>query len=148
MTEGMREPVMEGLRQNILGVGANGRSTTAGELFADYPANAIQVAGKTGTAQGFPSYPWNDSSVFAAVSLENARPFTVVSYLEKSGFGSRGAAPVVKCMYEALSGITPLDSVNVSEPLDLDSTEPAAPAAPVDTGCMATTGPPENRPVD
>ena len=38
----------------------------------------------TGTAQGFPSYPWNDSSVFAAVSLEDARPFTVVSYLEKS----------------------------------------------------------------
>jgi penicillin-binding protein 2 len=148
MTEGMREPVMEGLRQNILGVGANGRSTTAGELFADYPANAIQVAGKTGTAQGFPSYPWNDSSVFAAVSLEDARPFTVVSYLEKSGYGSRGAAPVVKCMYEALSGTTPLDPVNVSEPLDLDSTETARPAAPVDTACMATTGPPENRPVD
>jgi penicillin-binding protein 2 len=148
MTEGMREPVMEGLRQNVLGVGANGRSTTAGELFADYPANAIQVAGKTGTAQGFPSYPWNDSSVFAAVSLEDARPFTVVSYLEKSGYGSRGAAPVVKCMYEALSGVTPLDPVNVSEPLDLDSTEPAPPAAPVDTGCMTTTGPPESRPVD
>ncbi len=148
MTEGMREPVMEGLRQNILGVGANGRSTTAGELFADYPANAIQVAGKTGTAQGFPSYPWNDSSVFAAVSLEEARPFTVVSYLEKSGYGSQGAAPVVKCMYEALSGITPLDPVNVSEPLDLDSTEPAPPAAPVDTGCMATTDQTATRPVD
>jgi hypothetical protein len=51
-------------------------------------------------------------------------------------------------MYEALSGITPLDPVNVSEPLDLDSTETAQSAAPVDTACMATTGPPENRPVD
>ena len=30
-------------------------------------------------------------------------PFTVVSYLEKAGFGSTGAAPVVKCMFLALS---------------------------------------------
>ena len=51
-------------------------------------------------------------------------------------------------MYEALSGITPLDPVNVSEPLDLDSTEPEPPAPSVDTGCMASTGPPESRPVD
>jgi penicillin-binding protein 2 len=148
MTDGMREPIMEGLRQNILGIGANGRSTTAGELFADYPERAIPVGGKTGTAQGFPSYPWNDSSAFAAVSLDPQRPFTVMSYLEKSGFGSRGAAPVVKCMYLALSGITPLDPVHVSEPLDLDSSEPAPPAAPVDTSCMGTAGPPEARPVD
>jgi penicillin-binding protein 2 len=148
MTDGMREPIMEGLRQNILGIGANGRSTTAGELFADYPESAIPVGGKTGTAQGFPSYPWNDSSAFAAVSLDPQRPYTVMSYLEKSGFGSRGAAPVVKCMYLALSGITPLDPVHVSEPLDLDSSEPAPPAAPVDTSCMGTAGPPEARPVD
>ena len=148
MTDGMREPIMAGLRQNILGQGANGRSTTAGELFADYPGNAIPVGGKTGTAQGANSYPWNDSSVFAAVSLDEKRPYTVVSYLEKAGYGSRGAAPVVKCMYLALSGITPLDPVNVSEPLDLDSNEPAPPAAPVDTACMATSGVPESRPVD
>jgi penicillin-binding protein 2 len=149
MTEGMRDPIMSGLRQNITGPGANGRSTTAEELFRiGYPENAIPIGGKTGTAQGFGSYPWNDSSVFAAVSTDDARPFTVVSYLEKSGFGSRGAAPVVKCMYLALSGITPLDPVNVSEPLDLDSTEPAPPAAPVDTACMATTDQPESRPVD
>jgi hypothetical protein len=51
-------------------------------------------------------------------------------------------------MFLALSGVTPLDQVNVSEPLDVDSTEPAQPAAPVDTGCMATTGVPESRPVD
>ena len=113
-----------------------------------YPENAIPIGGKTGTAQGANSYPWNDSSVFAGVSLDDQRPFTVVSYLEKSGFGSRGAAPVVKCMYLALSGITPLDPVNVSEPLDLDSSEPAPAAAPVDTSCMATAGAPESRPVD
>jgi penicillin-binding protein 2 len=149
MTPRMRDPLIDGLRQNILGVGANGRSTTAGELFAvGYPESAIPIGGKTGTAQGFGNYPWNDSSVFAGISLDPARPFTVVSYLEKAGYGSRGAAPVVKCMYLALSGITPLDPVNVSEPLDVDSTEPAQPAAPVDTACMKATGAPESRPVD
>ena len=149
MTDGMRDPIIGGLAQNITGPGANGRSTTAEELFrVGYPANAIPIGGKTGTAQGANSYPWNDSSVFAAVSLDEQRPFTVVSYLEKAGFGSRGAAPVVKCMYLALSGITPLDPVHVSEPLDLDSSEPAPPAAPVDTSCMTTTGAPESRPVD
>jgi penicillin-binding protein 2 len=149
MTEGMRDPIIGGLRQNITGPGANGRSTTAEELFrVGYPENAIPIGGKTGTAQGANSYPWNDSSVFAGVSLDEQRPFTVVSYLEKAGFGSRGSAPVVKCMYLALSGITPLDPVHVSEPLDLDSSEPAPPAAPVDTSCMATAGAPETRPVD
>ena len=51
------------------------------------------------------------------------RPYTVVSYLEKAGFGSTGAAPVVKCMYLALSGVTPLDPVAISEPLDITSDE-------------------------
>ncbi len=149
MREGMREPIMAGLRRNITGPGANGRSTTAEELFrVGYPAEAIPIGGKTGTAQGFRSYPWNDSSVFAAVSMDPQRPFTVVSYLEKSGFGSQGAAPVVKCMYLALSGLTPLDPVNVSEPLDLDSDRPAEPAGPVDTSCMDSTNGPTGRPVD
>ena len=67
-------------------------STTAEELFNvnwSEPA-APPIAGKTGTAQGRFSYPWNDSSVFAAFSLDSDRPWTVVSYLEKAGFGSLG----------------------------------------------------------
>jgi hypothetical protein len=51
-------------------------------------------------------------------------------------------------MYLALSGLTPLDPVNVSEPLDLDSARPAEPAAPVDTSCMDSTNGPTGRPVD
>ena len=53
---------------------------------------AIPIGGKTGTAQGCRSYPWNDSSAFAAFSLDPARPYTVVSYLEKAGYGSRRGA--------------------------------------------------------
>ena len=132
----IRDPIHDGIRRNVTGPGYNGRSTTAEELFADYPADAIQVAGKTGTAQGRLSYPWNDSSAFAAYSIQPEHPYTVVSYLEKSGFGSTGAAPVVKCTFLALSQKIPLDPVQVSEPLDTSMDVPVKPLPAVDTGCM------------
>jgi len=67
----LREPIVAGLRQNVTGPGANGRSTTAEELFdIGYPDGAIPVAGKTGTAQGLSNYNWNDSSTFAAFSVD------------------------------------------------------------------------------
>ena len=129
----------------MLGGVHNGRSTTAGELFAvGYPSDAIDVAGKTGTAQGFQSYPWNDSSVFAGVAYGDdaiVNPYTVVAYLEKSGFGSRGAAPVVKCMFLALSGMIQLDPVTVSEPLDPNSDQVARPLRNVSTDCLRSTNP-------
>lgn len=141
-------PIQDGIRRNITGPGYNGMSTTAEELFFDYPADAIQVAGKTGTAQGFKSYPWNDSSAFAAYSIQPEHPYTVVSYLEKAGFGSTGAAPVVKCMFLALSGKIPLDGVQVSEPLDTSSDRAAQPLAPVGTECMKSRNAGTIRPVD
>lgn len=134
------DQIIGGLRQNVLGGTHNGRSTTAGELFATtYPSTAIPVAGKTGTAQGRFSYPWNDSSVFAGFSLDNERPYTIVAYLEKAGFGSRGAAPVVKCLFLAMSDPTTLDPVTISEPLDPDSDQVARPMAAVPTECMEST---------
>ena len=99
------EPIVDGIRQNITGPGSATNSTTAEELFDvnwSEPA-APPVAGRLGTAQGRFSYPWNDSSVFGAFSQDSTRPWTVVAYLEKSGFGSLGAAPVVKCMFQALA---------------------------------------------
>ncbi len=134
----VRDPIVEGTRRNILGPGLNNRSTTAEELFEiGYPEDlgAIPIAGKTGTAQGQFNYPWNDSSAFAAYSLDPNRPYTVVSYLEKAGFGSLGAAPVVKCMYLALGGQVPMDPVSISDPLDVTSEVAAEPLAPVDMTC-------------
>jgi penicillin-binding protein 2 len=134
----VRDPIIEGTRRNITGPGANGRSTTAEELFEiGYPEDlgAIPIGGKTGTAQGQLNLPWNDSSAFAGYSLDPARPYTVVSYLEKSGYGSLGAAPVVKCMFLALSGLVPLDAVAISDPLDVTSEVAAEPLAPVDMTC-------------
>ena len=70
----VHDPIQNGIRRNITGPGVGSHSTTAQELFADYPADAIPVAGKTGTAQGRGSYPWNDSSAFTAYSIDPDPP--------------------------------------------------------------------------
>ena len=90
------EAIVSGLRRNVTGPRFDEGSTTTQELYENglYPDDAIQIAGKTGTAQGFRNLPWNDSSVFGGFSVDPERPYTVVSYLEKAGYGSRavGAA--------------------------------------------------------
>lgn len=141
MDDSVRQPIIDGIRRNITGPGANGRTTTAEELFGiGYPANDpswIPIGGKTGTAQGYKSYPWNDSSAFVGVSLDPARPYTVMAYLERSGYGSQGAGPVVKCLYTYLSGHAPANPVVLSDPLDTSSTRAARSADSVDMGCTA-----------
>ena len=78
MPDEIRDPIVHGLRASGLpGRGCRRTSdfyhTTTGEnLFYDYPGDAIPIAGKTGTAQGADNYPWNDSSVFAAFSVDDA----------------------------------------------------------------------------
>ena len=111
--------------------------TTTGErLFESYPMDVLPIAGKTGTAQGASSYPWNDSSAFGAFSLDKAHPYTVVAYLEKSGYGAKAAAPVVKCIFTALAGKTVMDPVLPSDPLDLNSLLPAPSTQLADSTCM------------
>lgn len=128
MPVAIRNEINNGLSRVIRGPGTTSdyyHSTTGEKLFYFYPSSAIPVAGKTGTAQGAGNYPWNDSSAFAAYSLDPNRPYTVSAYLEKSGYGSRAAGPVVKCMFLQLSGIAPTDQVVLSDPLDTESTEAA-----------------------
>ena len=52
----------------------------------------------------------------------NPWPFVVTAYLEKAGYGSQAAAPVVKCTFMALSDLVPVEPVQLSEPLDLNDT--------------------------
>ena len=112
-----------GIRRNITGPGAqqpldDGR----GAVRAGYPADAIPVAGKTGTAQGAGNYPWNDSSAFAAYSIDPDPPVHRRRRTSRRRASARSAAaPVVKCMFLALSGMMPLDPVAISEPLDTTS---------------------------
>ena len=80
-------------------------STTAEELFdVSYPSRRHRRSpARPGTAQGVRSLPVERLvGVRAPSATTAARPYTVVAYLEKSGFGSQGAAPVVKCMFLAL----------------------------------------------
>ena len=142
MPEAIRGPIVEGLRRVVCpeqgcGVESDFYHKTTGEhLFFDYPSEAIPLGGKTGTAQGANNYPWNDSSVFTGFSLDETQPYVVTAYLEKSGYGSQAAAPVVKCTFLVLSGLTPKPEVELADPLDLNSTE-AAPsqALPTNPDC-------------
>ena len=46
-------------------------------------------------------------------------PVRVVRTSRRPATARQGAAPVVKCMYLALSGITPLDAPPIADPLDI-----------------------------
>lgn len=112
------------------------RATTGESLFKEYPHGSLPIAGKTGTAQGAAQYPWNDSSVFAGFSLSESRPYTAAAYLEKSGYGSKAAAPVVKCLFELLAVEQRADPVMPSDPLDVTSTVAAPPMRLADDDCL------------
>ncbi len=132
------DEIDRGLSRVITGPGTTSdyyHSTTGENLFYYYPDNAIPLAGKTGTAQGAGNYPWNDSSAFAAYSRDPSRPYTVSAYLEKAGYGSQAAAPVVKCMFLQMSGITQADPVKLSDTLDEDVLAAAQPRQLADTSC-------------
>jgi len=134
-------PITDGLHRVIRGRGVDYgfyHATTGENLFKAFP---VDIAGKTGTAQGAASLPWNDSSAFGAYSVDDALPYTIVAYLEKSGYGSKAAAPVAKCLFLALADRVETDPVLVSDPLDLNSTVPAPPKTLVDQVCLGgTTG--------
>lgn len=138
MPDEVRNPIVNGLRRVIYGQGVTSdfyHKTTGEYLFDDYPDDAIPLAGKTGTAQGANNYPWNDSSVFTGFSTDETQPYVVTAYLEKAGYGSQAAAPVVKCTFMALSGVTSTDPVEPSEPLDIDATVAAGSMEQRDTSC-------------
>jgi penicillin-binding protein 2 len=140
LSEEIGGEITRGLRRVITGPGTTSdyyHSTTGEKLFYNYPSQAIPVAGKTGTAQGAGNYPWNDSSAFAAYSIDPERPFTVSAYLEKSGYGSQAAGPVVKCIFLQLSGIAPADPVELSDPLDTNDLVPAQSKSLDDQSCYA-----------
>lgn len=138
--DGIGDAITEGLARVITGPGVRSdyyHSTTGERLFRNYPYEEMPIAGKTGTAQGLGNQPWNDSSAFAAYSLDPERPYTVAAYLEKAGYGSRAAAPVVKCMFLALAGRAPLHPVQLSDPLDLTQATAALERSLPSTACMA-----------
>ncbi|MEY2966951.1 MAG: penicillin-binding protein 2 [Actinomycetota bacterium] len=143
MREEVRDPIVEGLTRVINGPGKRYdfyHATTGENLFRSYPKSVLPIAGKTGTAQGAGNLPWNDSSAFAAFSKDPKKPYTATTYIEKAGFGSRAAAPVVKCIFTAFAGRTRVDPAIPSDPLDVNSFEVAQPQALPNPLCLVGTG--------
>ena len=143
LSEESLKPIVRGLQRVIRGPGTNFGSyhkTTGELLFRGYPYAELPIAGKTGTAQGFGNLPWNDSSAFGAFSLSPRAEYkyAAFAYLEKSGYGSQAAAPVVKCMYVALAGKYRFDSVNAADPLNTNSSLAAQPTYLRNPSCLVS----------
>jgi penicillin-binding protein 2 len=143
MESDIRDPIVRGLTRVVNGPGVSFdfyHATTGEKLFQSYPKRVLPIAGKTGTAQGFGNLPWNDSSAFGAFSLTDAQPYSAFAYLEKSGFGSRAAAPVVKCLFTALAKRVKLPAIVPSDPLDLNMVTPAAEQTMENPLCLVGAG--------
>lgn len=137
------DPIVRGLSRVITGPGVRSdfyHATTGEKLFRSYPNKTLPIAGKTGTAQGAGNLPWNDSSVFGSFSKDPKKPYSVVAYLEKSGYGSRAAAPVVKCVYTALAGKTAVATAVPADPLDIASYAVASPQLLANPLCLVGVG--------
>jgi len=137
------DPIIEGLTRVINGPGVHSdfyHATTGEKLFRSYPKRSLPIAGKTGTAQGAFNLPWNDSSVFGAFSKDPRKPYVAVAYLEKSGYGSRAAAPVVKCIFTALAKKIRVDPAVPSNPLDVTSFAPASAQSLSNPLCLVGVG--------
>ncbi len=125
LSQEVRQPILDGL----LGVTTDG-SGTATSVFAGFPSDLYPVAGKTGTAQVTGKA---DTSVFTGFGPVFDPQYTVTAFLEESGFGSSSAAPVVRQIFDVLSGSIPKPEVQPGgvlalPELDIDLSAAAAEA--------------------
>jgi penicillin-binding protein 2 len=94
LPDSSRTPIVDGLTQVT-------RSGTAASAFSSFNQSNFAIVGKTGTAQVNGKA---DTSLFASYAPASGPRYTVVAVLEEAGFGSEGAAPVAKHIFELLDG--------------------------------------------
>ncbi len=133
----------DSITRGLIGVTQKGTFPfgTANKTFANYNFANYPIAAKTGTAQAGNGEAANDSSLFVGygpVRAGDVPQYTIGSILEKGGFGAEGAAPVVKCLFEAVSGQSkmPLAEPQQSDPLDLNTLQVATLPPLQDTNCL------------
>ncbi len=90
------DPILTGLQ----GVLANPKGT-AYQAFQGFDLQAVPLAGKTGTAEVTGKA---DTSVFASFGPVGAPQYAIVAVLEQAGFGADAAAPVVRHVWETVTG--------------------------------------------
>jgi penicillin-binding protein 2 len=78
----------------------NNPNGTAYGVFNNPQNQAMDIAGKTGTAQV--NAPRQDTSVFTSFAPASKPQFVVDAFMEDAGYGASVAAPVVREIYDAL----------------------------------------------
>jgi penicillin-binding protein 2 len=101
LPDGARDAILTGLRGAV-----RDDKGTASAVFAGFPFDQFDLAGKTGTAEVAGK---QDTSVFAAITPPDPAPgqpqFIVVAIVEEGGFGADTAAPIVRRVVEQLDGL-------------------------------------------
>ncbi len=95
----MYNPILSGLQ----GVVSSPKGT-AYQAFAGFNLQAVPLAGKTGTAEVTGKA---DTSLFASFGPVGSPQYAIVAVLEQSGFGADAAAPVVRHVWETVTGQSP-----------------------------------------
>ncbi len=120
-------PVLDGLRRVVSTDRHNGKSGTAQDAFLGYNQLKFPVWGKTGTAQTDNLRDERDTALFASFGGPDGAPprYGMAAILEDSGFGGQAAAPLSRCIWEALADPSIMLEPRQSEPLDRTQTAPA-----------------------
>jgi len=98
---GARDALLDGLRGAVRSDGG-----TASSVFQGFDFDAVDVAGKTGTAEVNGKH---DTSVFVAITPPDPAPgqpqYVIAVMVEEGGFGAETAAPIVRRVIEGLYGL-------------------------------------------
>jgi cell division protein FtsI/penicillin-binding protein 2 len=115
---------------------------TAFDTFKTYQLrDQLPVAGKTGTAQEGNNDPELDDSLFVGygpMAVNQPVRYVIGAVVQDGGYGSGAAAPIAKCLFEALGDPARMADVHAADPLDRTATDPTAIARLNDTSCLAT----------
>jgi cell division protein FtsI/penicillin-binding protein 2 len=111
-----RQSIMDGL----VGVIKDG---TGKNTFKDYDYARYPIAGKTGTAQDATQVAEHDSSAVRGPRplVVDAPPQYAIGAVLEGRYGAWHAAPVVKCLFEAISGQRAIADPRAADPLDRSS---------------------------
>jgi penicillin-binding protein 2 len=91
----------DAIHSGLAGVTASPRGTATG-TFAGFDQRAFPLLGKTGTVES--GVHRADNAAFVGVGPLDDPRYTAAAYLEHAGFGAEAAAPVVRSLFELVSG--------------------------------------------
>jgi penicillin-binding protein 2 len=137
LTSSMTKPIHDGFGLVVAQFQTNDRTdpqrSTAADVFKEYDLKGYPIYGKTGTAQTGDQADEKDTSLFVAYGgpASELPRYTIGAVMEQAGFGARSAAPVVKCLFEAVRDTGKLTEPTQSLPLNREQLLPAVIPDPV-----------------